>query len=136
MKLIIHTEAQAELDEAAIWYEHQQASLGVEFRNAVNEALDRLAGGLTTGSTAEGFEFESGIRRIGLGRFPYSVVYDDVAIPDSIYVLAFVHQKRKPRYGCRGATKFKSITTPNKRWSRNDSSCNAGVFRVGVREFR
>ena len=98
MKLIVHSEAEAELNEAASWYELQESGLGGEFRSAVHEALDGITGNTLTGSIAEGFEFESGIRRVSIRRFPYSIVYNDVAIPDTIYVLAILHQRRRPNY--------------------------------------
>lgn len=42
LPVVLTTEAEAEFDEAADWYE-QQASLGAEITNAVREVLNRIS---------------------------------------------------------------------------------------------
>ena len=36
-------EASAELEDAAVWYNHQRAALGIEFVEAVDAALAQIA---------------------------------------------------------------------------------------------
>lgn len=81
----------AELDIATIedWYETQQAGLGVEFREAVSEALARV--GRNPLAYPERYR-ES--RRVLLRRFPYVVWYKIQG--EDIVILACVHGKRNP----------------------------------------
>ena len=89
-------EALAEAEAAAGWYESQQRGLGVDFHQALDEALDvietdpRRFGQLETIRTARE------IRRIMLRRFPYYVVYEVQA--EKVVVLAVAHAGRRPNY--------------------------------------
>jgi toxin ParE1/3/4 len=82
----------AELDLAGIedWYESQQAGLGAEIREAIDELFGQI------GDNPLSFpERYRGSRRAILRRFPYIIWYrlqDDVAV-----VLACIHGSRNPR---------------------------------------
>src|SRR5438128_1929319 len=89
-RLIIRPEAEADIDEAASWYEEQREGLGDEFLRAVDECLARiveypLAYQLVHRNT----------RRNLLSRFPYAIHY--VIEDDEISVIACMHGKRHPR---------------------------------------
>ncbi len=98
MNLILHPEAEEELEHAVLWYEHQDTGRGGVLRNAVNELLERMITGETTGSVAEGYSFECGVRRNKVQGFPYSIVFSDSVIVNTIYVLAIALDRRRPNY--------------------------------------
>jgi plasmid stabilization system protein ParE len=82
--------AEADLDEAFVWYEAQREALGHAFLDAVEATFARMR--------REPQQFpvvERGVRRALVRRFPYAVYY--LATPDRIDVLACVHVRRHPR---------------------------------------
>lgn len=91
----IGEEADAELTEAARWYEEQRIGLGTEFVAEVDSAISRIEANPRTGAPVPGVE-AGDIRRIFVRRFPYQVVYIELA--DRVQVLAVAHDRRKPRY--------------------------------------
>jgi plasmid stabilization system protein ParE len=81
----------AELDLVGIedWYENQQAGLGAEFRDAVNDLFGRI------GANPRAFpERYRGNRRALVRRFPY-VVWYRLQKGDAI-ILACIHGRRDP----------------------------------------
>jgi plasmid stabilization system protein ParE len=81
----------AELDVVAIedWYDAQQDGLGVEFREALDELLTRIAANPLAYP-----EKYRGNRRAMMQRFPYVVWYrveEEISV-----VLACVHGRRDP----------------------------------------
>lgn len=85
-------EAEAEYLGAIRFYESCRSGLGAaliaEFEHAVALAVERpLAWRLV---------HPTGIRRLGLGRFPYSVFYRPLA--DGIEITAFAHHRQRPQY--------------------------------------
>jgi plasmid stabilization system protein ParE len=90
-KVTIHEEADAEVNEAAKYYEEREPSLGLLFLAAVEEAVEKVL------ANPEAFQLVGDeIRRKIIGRFPYSLLY--VIEPDRIRVIAVAHQKRRPGY--------------------------------------
>ncbi len=96
MNLVIRPEAIDELSSNARWYNEQRPGLGDELIDEVWEMLGRIR------ATPEAFgrhEFYRGaeeVRRAGLRRFPYSVIF--LVDPQRIRVLAFAPHKRRPLY--------------------------------------
>ena len=92
MTLPVFLRRAAELDVAAIedWYDGQGQGLGGEFREAVDDAIARMAG-----SPLAYPERYRGARRVLLRRFPYVLWYR--SFEDFLVVLACVHGKRDPR---------------------------------------
>ena len=92
MKLItFHPEADAEVTEAAQFYETRSPGLGSALLDEVQRSLDQMA------STPEAYQqIGRRVRRKPLWRFPYNLVY--AAYPDRIRIVAFAHQKRRPFY--------------------------------------
>ena len=89
-RLELAAEAEAELLEAALWYEQEQPGLGTRFELAVDELLTRLEN-----HPLQFPEVRPGVRR-GLTRtFPYAV-YFRLQV-SSIRVLAVLHQRRDPK---------------------------------------
>lgn len=91
MFLTIHPEAELELEEAIAYYDSQRQGLGIALSEAVGEAGARILASPMAWAT-----IAPGIRRALVGRFPYSILYTHRAA--DIFILAVMHQKRKPGY--------------------------------------
>ena len=89
-------EASAELEDAALWYESQRPGLGLELVQAVDLALEQIAGWPEIGRRVPGLPRDLPARKVPVKRFPYHVVY----LPwDGVFrILAFAHDSREPGY--------------------------------------
>ena len=85
-------EAEAEYLEAVRFYEEQRAGLG---DNLIFE-FERVIGLVIEKPETWRLVHPSGIRRIGLSRFPYTVFYR--LLFENIQVTAFAHNRRRPGY--------------------------------------
>ena len=86
-----HAEAEAEASEAMVWYETQQPGLGRRFRDAIEDAVLRIA------ASPEQFPLlESDVRRCLVKGFPYGIIYQ--AQEAHILVLSVMHLHRHPDY--------------------------------------
>jgi len=87
----LSNEAEAEIEEAAAYYEAIHSALA-------DGLLDRIEHGLNQISDLPGTwpTYLSDTRRYLLRRFPYALVYR--IQNDTPYVVAFVHQHSKPGY--------------------------------------
>ena len=99
MKLVLDPEANAEMREAALFYEDCREGLGQEFLDAVEMGFDQIAL-----HPAMWRRLKGRFRRYLIQRFPYAVIY--ALESDVIYVAAVMHLKRKPAYW-RGRAKGK-----------------------------
>jgi toxin ParE1/3/4 len=91
MRLIYHPDAESELIEAARYYERRVATLGVQFLNEADRAVEVIL------ETSERWRIiEQGVRSYLIPRFPYAVYYRD--FPDRLHILAFKHHARHPDY--------------------------------------
>ncbi|MHB8766888.1 MAG: type II toxin-antitoxin system RelE/ParE family toxin [Deferrisomatales bacterium] len=86
-----HPAAQAEVVEAAQYYEEQSPGLGPALIREVERAVEQLAAGPETAP-----RIGRRVRRKLLHRFPYSLVF--AVYPDRLRIVAVAHQKRRPRY--------------------------------------
>jgi len=91
----ISEEAEAEMADAARWYESHHTGLGSEYLEAVDAAVDRIAENPNVGSMVPGVS-DSEIRRRAVRRFPYHVVY--LELSDRLQILAVAHDRRRPGY--------------------------------------
>ena len=89
-------EASAELEDAALRYEHQRQGLGLELVQAVDLALEQIAGWPQIGRRVPGLPDDLPVRRVPVKRFPYHVVY--LAWEGTFRILAFAHDSREPGY--------------------------------------
>jgi len=85
-------EAEAEYLEAVRFYEGQRAGLG----NALILEFERSIGLAIKKTEACKLVHPSGIRRIDLSRYPYSIFYR--IYHNDIQVTAFAHHRRRPGY--------------------------------------
>jgi plasmid stabilization system protein ParE len=95
LPLRVSEEARAELDEAGRWYEAQRVGLGRDFLLAVDAAVARIEQNPGVGAPLPRVR-DDAVRRMFVRRFPYHVVY--IQLPDRIQILAFAHDRRRPRY--------------------------------------
>lgn len=82
--------AEDEANEAFDWYQSERYGLGDEFRNELKLALDRIV----SRPLQFGVIYGSDIRRAGIDRFPYSIMFK--IENDLILILAIFHEKRNP----------------------------------------
>lgn len=91
MKISFLPLAQAELDDAFLWYEQQGVGLGYEFLDEFDQSIRLIA------SFPKLFEqMTEGLRRCLINRFPYGIIYGIDS--EKIVVIAVAHLKRKPNY--------------------------------------
>jgi toxin ParE1/3/4 len=85
-------EAEAEYLEAIRFYEGQKTGLG----DALIREFERVIGLAIAKPETWKLVHPSGIRRINLSRFPYSIFYR--VFQNKIQITAFAHHRRRPGY--------------------------------------
>ena len=91
MRLIYHRDAEAELIEAARFYEQRVPALGAQFLDAADQAVRAIL------DAPEKWRIiEADVRRFLMPRFPYAIYYR--VLPDDVRILAFKHHRRHPDY--------------------------------------
>lgn len=90
LTVYLRPEAEADIDEAAAWYERQRESLGHQFLEETLNAFERIAAGPEMYPA-----LYRGTRRAVIHRFPFAVFYR--VEDDSILVIAVMHGSRHPR---------------------------------------
>lgn len=85
-------ESEAEYIEAVRFYEERQAKLG----GVLILEFERVIALIAEKPEAWRLVHPSGIRRIGLLSFPYSVFYR--VLPSGLQITAFAHHRRRPGY--------------------------------------
>ena len=91
-QLIINEEAEANISEAAFWYQKQRDGLGEEFLAEVRVSIDSAV------SNPRGYRRLRRIpevRRVLTRRFPYRIFF--VVRPDAIIVFRVIHGSRHDR---------------------------------------
>lgn len=68
-----HPAAEAELEEAAEWYEASKEGLGRAFIADVRRRIETIV------EAPERWALKHGTRRVLLARFPYAIVYREVS---------------------------------------------------------
>ena len=90
LRVIARDEAEADIAEAALWYERRCAGLGKEFVRAVDSCFELIA------RRPDAFPVVyRGARMALLRKFPYLIVYS--ISPGFISVVAVMHGRRNPR---------------------------------------
>src|ERR1044071_2254863 len=90
MLIRISPEADAELTEAREWYSHHRKDLDLEFMQAIDDALSRVA----NNPRAFPIVYRT-LRRIVVRRFPFAILFE-VAV-DEVEVVAIFHSRRDPQ---------------------------------------
>lgn len=91
-ELLFHPETAEEIKSSFNWYQEQAKGLGHDFIQELDGAFNSIQSLPTTWPKFGKFH-----RRFVLSRFPYSVIYKNVAL-DKILVVAIMHNHRKPGY--------------------------------------
>jgi plasmid stabilization system protein ParE len=86
-----HPDAEAELEDASLFYESRMPGLGKSFAAEVRRTIYLIREFPDAGSPIGHTR-----RRVLVARFPYSVVYR--RDPDSVVIVALAHQRRRPGY--------------------------------------
>ncbi len=87
--VIVSTQAQAEIDRVAAWYEGRREGFGEEFLDRVNETLERIE------INREGYVvLHKGLRRANLRQFPQALWFR--IMPGNSLVVACLHGRRHP----------------------------------------
>lgn len=94
MKVRVLDPAEAEIQEAARWYEDRRTGLGLDFVDAVEGALHRIE--LNPRQFLQIHDRRRELRRVLLRRFSYKVVFEICG--DEAVVLAVSHTRRRPYY--------------------------------------
>lgn len=92
-------EASAELEHAALWYEHERPGLGGGFLDAldaIDATLDRIARWPDAAPRVRGLPADVPARQAPVSGFPYQIMY--LVMPTAIRILAFAHDNREPGY--------------------------------------
>jgi hypothetical protein len=91
MHVFWNPEADAELTEAAIYYSQRVATLGVEFLDAIDDAVAEIVRDPLRHPI-----IEDDVRRFRVSRFPYCVYF--CLRGDELRILALAHHSREPDY--------------------------------------
>ena len=91
LQLSFHPDVGPEIKEAYRWYQAQAHGLGDDFIEELELAFDTVIEMPGTWPI-----FKKGFRRYILSRFPFAVVYK--RINNVLFVVAVMHQSRKPNY--------------------------------------
>jgi hypothetical protein len=88
----LRQEALLELTNSVIWYEEQQAGLGIKFRNAVNDKLEHIC--------KNPFHYKityKSFRQALTDKFPFLIVYYADEKELKIIVISIFHTSRNPK---------------------------------------
>ena len=91
MRLIYHPDAEAELTEAAQFYERRVPTLGGQFLDAADRAIGVIQKAPERWSIIEKY-----VRHYLMPRFPFTILYR--VHSDHLRILAFKHHSRHPDY--------------------------------------
>jgi len=86
-ELVVRPEAEAEVVEAATWYEQQSPGLAARLAEAFRSTLAKVVD-----NPLQYQIVEDDMRRAPLGRYPYGIVASD----DEIVILSCFHGRRDP----------------------------------------
>jgi plasmid stabilization system protein ParE len=90
-RLIIHPLADAEIEEAAAFYDSRRTGLGRDFVGEIQAAFDQIS------RQPEAYPvMQRGTRAKLLARFPYSLLFRIEG--DTLRIYAAMHQHRRPGY--------------------------------------
>ena len=90
-RVSFHRLAERELNDSALYYEHESPGLGKSFLDEIERYIEAIAKQPNAGTKVRGQ-----VRRRVLRRFPYGILYSIRA--DGIRILAIMNLKRRPMY--------------------------------------
>ena len=90
--LIVRPEAEADITDAAVWYESRESGFGLELLSEVNSAIGRA---LKNPESFTRVRRNPTVRRVLTRRFPYRIFF--IVRPDAVVVVAVLHAVRHDR---------------------------------------
>lgn len=93
--VVVRPEVEEDMTEAAAWYDARQPGLGAEFREAVIQVFDALAGNPWLYSRRHP---RKNIRWRYPERFPYRVIYEVIEEEKTVLIAAVLHAARHDRH--------------------------------------
>ena len=91
-----HPEAVAEFDAAVGWYEEREPGIGLRFVDCTEQARKDISQWPSAAPSFMIAEDGTVIRSKSVRGYPYRVIYS--VEPDSIFILAYAHDRREPGY--------------------------------------
>ena len=92
-RVLLRPEVEADIGDAATWYEEQKEGLGREFVEAVFHAVDALSGNPLLTSCRHR---RRNIRWVFTDRFPYRIIYE--VANDTVLIISVLHAARHDRH--------------------------------------
>jgi plasmid stabilization system protein ParE len=83
--------AEAELQDAASWYEERVGGLGARFIAAIRHRANEIL------ESPQRWPLLRGIRRVLVGAYPYAIIYREIS-DDEIEIVAVAHLNRRQGY--------------------------------------
>jgi toxin ParE1/3/4 len=93
MQILVHPEAQAELNYAINHYEDSEPSLGYQCAIEVYAAVERIKTNPRLWPL-----LNDEVRRCLIHRFPYGIIYSIDDVQSTVLILAVMHLHREPGY--------------------------------------
>jgi len=90
-RVSFHRLAERELNDAALFYEHESPGLGVSFLDEIERHIEAIVKNPNACKKMRGQ-----VRRRILRKFPYGILYSIKA--DGIRILAIMNLRRRPTY--------------------------------------
>jgi plasmid stabilization system protein ParE len=92
-RVLLRPEAEADIGDAATWYEEQKAGLGREFVEAIFHAVAALSANPLLTSRRHR---RRNIRWVFPDRFPYRIIYE--VAKDTVLIISILHAARHDRH--------------------------------------
>ncbi len=83
--------AEAELQDAASWYDERVGGLGARFISAIRQRANEIL------ESPQRWPKIRGTRRVLVGAYPYAIIYREVS-DEEIEIVAIAHLKRRQGY--------------------------------------
>jgi toxin ParE1/3/4 len=96
LRVSFESEADAEYQQAGLWYNSRRDGLGLEFFDEVDATIRRILEFSRLGAAVPRVPSDLPVHRLAVKRFPYCVVYLETA--EELRVLAVAHDRRRPGY--------------------------------------
>ncbi len=93
LKIDVHPDVYAELEDSRSWYEERSENLGKEFLDEVDRAINAVQ---QAPMMWPWYDEQKDIRRFLVHRFPYTVIYRPTS--SVIQIIAVMHLRRHPDY--------------------------------------
>jgi plasmid stabilization system protein ParE len=83
--------AEAELQDAASWYDERVVGMGARFIAAIRHRANEIL------ESPQRWPVIRGVRRVLVGAYPYAIIYREIS-DDEVEIVAVAHLKRRQGY--------------------------------------